>query len=233
MKMKYWLTSILAISSAVASSGQQNSPPPAQPADNGPTLAATMQYIQQKLSEKGRIGWAEARSNQPGITRREFVQLTDVMADPAACTLFTTESLEISIDAEKGKAFTSGGKPINPDDLRTQMVETDTVSFRDAEKITVEKMQDVKNQSLVEAAHPEITVTVTPTVFFLKLLSSRPVFSIHTSSTVGSKAPVEKDTTSKVNGYTFADQDMANRVAKAMTHAMELCGGGVTKKELF
>jgi hypothetical protein len=24
-----------------------------------------------------------------------------------------------------------------------------------------------------------------------------------------------------------------NRVAKAMIHAMELCGGGVTKKELF
>jgi hypothetical protein len=53
------------------------------------------------------------------------------------------------------------------------------------------------------------------------------------SSTIGKHEPVEKDGTSKVSGVVFPDEDTANRVAKAMMHAMELCGGGVTKKELF
>jgi hypothetical protein len=44
---------------------------------------------------------------------------------------------------------------------------------------------------------------------------------------------VEKDLTGKTTGITTRDEDTANRVAKAMTHAMELCGGGVTKKEIF
>ena len=45
--------------------------------------------------------------------------------------------------------------------------------------------------------------------------------------------PAEKDHTSKTDGITVRDEDTANRLAKALTHAMELCGGGVTKKELF
>jgi hypothetical protein len=44
---------------------------------------------------------------------------------------------------------------------------------------------------------------------------------------------VEKDTTSKTDGITIRDEETANKVAKAMSHAMELCGGGVTKKDLF
>ena len=76
-------------------------------------------------------------------------------------------------------------------------------------------------------------MTVTPPVFYVKFWASSAVFSAHTSTTKGKQAPVEKDNTSKMNGLTFRDEDTANRVAKAMTHAMELCGGGVTKKELF
>jgi hypothetical protein len=76
-------------------------------------------------------------------------------------------------------------------------------------------------------------VTVTPPVFYVKFWASSAVFSVHDSTTKGSQTPVEKDDASKTNGLTFRDEDTADRVAKAMTHAMELCGGGVTKKELF
>jgi hypothetical protein len=109
----------------------------------------------------------------------------------------------------------------------------DTTSFKQIEKITVERLEDITHQALVDDAHPEVTVTVTPPVFYVMLSSSSAVFSAHTSTTHGSQAPVEKDAASKTNGLTFRDQDTANRVAKAMIHAMELCGGGVTKKELF
>ena len=49
MKMKYWLTSALVFGFAIAAWGQQSAPPPTAPADSGPTLAATMQYIQGKV----------------------------------------------------------------------------------------------------------------------------------------------------------------------------------------
>ena len=233
MKSKYHLTSILAFGFAIATWGQQAAPTSVNPADSGPTLAMTMQFIQEKLSQQGQVSWAQSRSNQPGVTYRSFTQVSDVMADPATCTLYTTETVEGTVDLPKGKDARIGGKIVTANDLRTHKVETDTTSLKQIEKITVEKLQDVENQAYAEAAHPEITVTVTPPIFYLKLSASSAVFSVHVSSTQGDQPPVEKDITSKINGLTFRDEDTANHVAKAMTHAMELCGGGVAKKELF
>ena len=234
MQMKYWFTSILAFGFAIAAWGQQSAPPVPKPADHSPTLAATMQFIQEKLSEQGKVGWAQTMSNHPGWTTRIFINLSDVMADPAACTLYTTETIDSSIEPPKGTTFKpSGGKQVTADDFRTHAVETDSVPFKLVEKITVEKMQDVVNQDLLENAHPEINVTVTPPVFYVKLWASSAVFSTHTSTTKGNQAPVEKDATSNKSGYTFRDEESANHMAKAMIHAMELCGGGVTKKELL
>src|SRR5208283_678932 len=225
MRKNYLLVSMLAFGFTVAAWGQENAPPPAKPADSGPTLAATMQFIQEKLSERGRIGWAETRSNQPGFTRRKFVQLTDVMADPAACTLYTSEAVDNAIELPPGRTLKPGG-PLTVDDLHIHMAETDTISFKQIEKITVVKMQDIENQAFAEAAHPEVTATLTPPVFYVKLEASNAVFSVHTSTTKGAQAPVENETTSKINGFTFSDKDAANRVANAMTHAMELREGG-------
>jgi hypothetical protein len=233
MKMKNRLTSVLIFGFSIAAWSQQSAPPPVAPAESGPTLAATMQYIQEKLSEQGKVGWAETFSNRPGWTQREFVIHSDVMADPAACALYTTGTVDIIVDLPQGKTFSIGGKPVTADDLRTHIVEMDTFFFKQIEKVTVEKQQDMANQAFVEAAHPEITVTVTPPVFAVKLWASTAVFSSHTSTTKGNQPPVEKDAATKTNGLFFRDEDTANRVAKAMTHAMQLCGGGVTKKELF
>jgi hypothetical protein len=228
VKTKYLLTSILAFGLATAAWGQQSVPLQAQPADSGPTLPATMQFIQEKLSEQGQVGWVEIISN--GMTRRNFLNVADVMADPAACTLYTTETSDTTIDLPKGRALKPG---VTAADLRTHTVETDTTSFKQVEKITIEKLQDITNQAYAEAAHPELTVTLTPPVFYVKLWASNAVFSGHTSTTKGNQTPVEKDVTSKIGGITIRDEDTANRVAKAMTHAMELCGGGATKKSLF
>ena len=230
MKMKFWFAPILEFGCAITAWGQQSTPPPAKPVDSGPTLAATMQFIQEKLSEQGKVGWAETGSNHPGMIMRKFVTVADVMADPEACTLYTTETVDETFDLPKGQTLKPG---FTADDLHSHTVETEPISFKQVEKISVEKMQDINNQSLAEAAHPEITVTVTPPVFYVKLWASSAVFSAHMSTTKGKQAPVEKDATSKTNGLTFRDEETANKVAKAMTHAMELCGGGVTKKELF
>jgi len=228
--MKHLLISILVLGVAAGACGQQAAPTPAKAADSGPTLAATMQFIQEKLSQQGQVGWAETYSNQPNVPRRIFVQLTDVMADPAACTLYTTETNETFVDLPKGSTFKSNGKPVNDDDLHTHIVETDTVSFKQVEKVTVEF---IVNRALGVPAHPEISARLTPPIFYVRLWPSDAVFAIHASTTTGKQAPVEKDVTSKIMGYYYRDQETANKVAKAMTHAMELCGGGVTKKDLF
>jgi hypothetical protein len=227
---EYYLASILVSGFAIGAWAQQAAPTQAAPADSGPTLAQTMQFIQEKLSQQGQVAWAVTSSSQPGMTMRHFVIISDVMADPATCTLFTTYTSDQIFDLPKGKTLKPG---FTTDDLHTQTVETDTTPFKQVEKITVEKQQDVENRALAEQAHPEITVTLTPPVFYVKMWASSAVFSAHTSTTQGKRAPVEKDSTSKLDGITVRDEDTANRLAKAMTHAMELCGGGVAKKELF
>ena len=192
-----------------------------------------MQFIQEKLSEQGKVGWVETFSNQPGFIYRWFYNLADVMADPAACTLYNTEITEETVDFPKGKNLVIGGKPITADDIRTHTVRTATTPFKQVEKIIVVKRQEAVNLIYAASAHGEIAVTVTPPVFYVTMMASSTVFSAHTSTTKGNQAPVEIDATNKINSYTFRDEDTANRVAKAMTHAMELCGGGVTKKEIF
>jgi hypothetical protein len=191
-----------------------------------------MQFIQEKLSQQGQVGWAETISNQPGWTIRQLVSLADVMADPAACTLYTSEAVDRTTELPKGRVLKPGG-PLTVDDLHTRIVETDTISFKQVEKVTVEKEQDVENQALAEAAHPDVTLTVTPLTFYVKLSGSSAVMSSHLSSTKGKHEAVERDVTEKMSGFAFRDEDAANHVAKAMTHAVELCGGGVTRKELF
>jgi len=233
MKIQYGLTPILAFGFTLAAWGQQSAAPPANPADSGPTLAATMQFIQEKLTEQGQVAWAETHSNQPGITWRKFAVISDVMADPATCTFYSTSTLDTSADLPKGKNFKVGGKEVTADDLRARTVETSTTSAKQVEKITVESLQNIQNQQLAEAAHPDVTVTVTPPVFYVKLWASSAAFSGHTSTTRSNQAPIEKDVASKTGGVVFRDEDTANRVAKAMIHAMELCGGGVTKKDIF
>jgi hypothetical protein len=230
VRRKYYLASIFALGFAIQAWGQQAAPTPANPADNGPTLAQTMQFIQEKLSQQGQVAWAQTLSNQPGLTYRYFVNIGDVMADPAACALYTTITLDITIDVPHGKVLKPG---VTADDLHERMVETDTTPLKQVERITIEKMQDIQNQANLEAAHPERIAAVTPPVFLVKLWASSPVFSAHKSTTQGRQASVEKDVTDNVGGFTIRDEDTANRVAKALTHAMELCGGGVPKKELF
>lgn len=203
---------------------------PSKSNGGGPTLAATTQFIQEKLNEQGQFGWAQTLSNNPEWTYRALFNLADVTADPAACTLYATEIEDYTTDPPPGKALKPG---LNVDNLHTHMVVTDTIFFKKVEKITVEKMEDISNQANAEAGFPDVKTTITPPVFYVKLWASSAVFTIHTSTTTGKQAPVEKDQTSKTDGIITRDEETANKVAKAMTHAMELCGGGITKEELF
>ncbi len=196
---------------------------------DGLTLAATMQLIKEKLSQQGQFSWTETQSNLPGVTYRISDTIADVKTDLATCTLITTETVDSMVDISIGSTLNVGGKLVTADEMRSHIVETDTTPLKQVEKIIVEKVQDSRNKVYATAGHPEISVMVTPPVFYVMLSASSAVISGHTATTKGNQAKVEKDKTFKTNGLAFRDEETANRVAKAMTHAMELCGGGVSK----
>ena len=60
-------------------------------------------------------------------------------------------------------------------DFRIHQSETDTISLKKVEKITVEKMRDRENQRFAESAHPEIKVTLVTPVFYVELWATEPV----------------------------------------------------------
>jgi hypothetical protein len=196
-------------------------------AESGPTLAVTMKFIQEKLDQQGQVSWTETKSNQPGVVYRVFDTIADTKVDLATCTLITKETLDTSVD------LPAGSNPAAANDLRSHIEETDTTPFKQIEKIIVEKVQESRNKVYAASDHPEITVTVTPTVFYVMLSASSAIISGHRATTKGNQASVQKDANSKTNGLAFRDEDTANRVAKAMTHAMELCGSSKTENEPF
>lgn len=71
------LALILATASVVSIDAQQNVPPPPKPPDNGPSLEVTMKFIQDKMNEQGRVGYAYTQSNLNGVTFRVFYRADD------------------------------------------------------------------------------------------------------------------------------------------------------------
>ena len=161
-------SALLAVSTGLA---QQT--PVTKPADNGPSLEVTMNFIQEKLRAKATAPFHGA--------------LTNAEANPANCQLTLL-----------------GGDP-------NEAVEV--VKFAEIEKIEVFQRVNPDNE---------------PFKYPFDLM-------FHTKSQTGVNRYIRKDFRKgnlKVlmsRGQAelrFEEQDMADRVAKAMIHAVELCGGG-------
>jgi hypothetical protein len=210
---------------------QRAVPPPPKPADSGPSLEDTMKFVQDRMNNQGSVGYVSNRSNLPGVTFRNYYTISGVVVDPSACTLQTTETTVETLEVPPGSINKENGKPYNVDDYSSRRVEMTTIHLREIESLRVESMQDMGNRSWVEAAHPEVTVTVTPAVYYLTLIASKPVFAFHLTYTIGKQPAKEVDNSAKEDHLSFRDEETADRMAKALTHAVELCGGG--DKDLF
>ncbi|MGA2572010.1 MAG: energy transducer TonB [Terracidiphilus sp.] len=192
-----------------------------KPVESGPSLAEIMQFIQDKMKEQGQVAFVATISsrNQPGVAIRENVRSTvdDVVADPASCTLHTNGTVDQSIETS------SGGKSLTAGTLDQHL--QGTAAFRDVGRTAVENMEGGMNRRFAESGHPEFTVTVAPPVFVVVLSSSTPVFSAHRSVTKGAGPPTVTDGPVNQLEFVFLNEETANQVAKAMGHAVELCGG--------
>ncbi len=188
MKTLRVVVSVLVFTAFSAAFAQTAVAPPPQPAGNGPSLAVTMQFIQDKMNEQGKINYAlythDNAKNEDWPVYQISIEASNVVADPATCRITWH------------KVTTNGGKVgINGDfslDLRN------VLSFEVRTSTYEAKMEDTAR------GNPQLDKRQDP-----------PYFAV----------------TAKLKGNTetplfFSSEEMANRVAKALTHAVELCGGG-------
>jgi hypothetical protein len=167
-------------------------PPAALPADNGPSLAETMQFIQDKLNDLGKVSFVDFLQNaHDGNTWTEthIRETSNVVADPFQCRIsYHRKAIN--------KSIYSG------DDIWDNNY---VFSLRDVQEIVVKPWEQETTEFFAKTGTPHIIVTST----------SPPITTLVVRRPHGEQ-----------NAFRFTNADLADRVAKAMLHAVELCGGG-------
>jgi hypothetical protein len=188
MKTLRIIVSVLVLTVFSAAIAQQPVPPPPQPADNGPSLAVTMQFIQDKMNEQGKIDYTlythDNSNGEDWPVYQISIEVTNVIANPATCRITWHK-----VTANGGKVGIDKDYSLDLRNVLTFEVRTSTYEA---------KMEDTAN------GHPALDKRQDP-----------PYFAV--------TAKLKGDTETP---FFFTSEDMANRVAKAMVHAVELCGGG-------
>jgi hypothetical protein len=184
-----FLTLGLAATTALA---QLSVPPPPQPtadkpAASGPTIEATMNFIENKVNAVGTVSFSayiHDSSNNSDWTQKISSTISSAVANPGACSI------------RYHRLVTNNGKTEHDEDV--------VINMHEVQSITV--MTDAQDwQSfLAHSGDNAKSVKEDPEIFALVVKLSR-----------GTEPTLR-----------FFDQEMANRVAKAMIHAVDLCGGG-------
>jgi hypothetical protein len=216
------LTIVLAAPTALAQQGVPLPPqPPADkppaapqpaapaPAANGPSLEVTMKFIQDKVNEQGMI---------------IYIQNANDTNTGAPITLSGNVSVESSVTA----VDLAGGLSLQESVNQRQTI-TWRVYFKDIGKLEVLNSTDYKHR-----INPVSKIWVDDPPYFeiVVHLAGGKTVQQHTRVTAKSETPKhaamykESDVNVKEFALHFHDEETANRVAKAMIHAVELCGGG-------
>ena len=173
----------LAVSTAVA---QKKSAPP-KPKDSGPSLEATMRFIQDKLSDIGKVNYVifgQDTSNNTTFTGSDSEEFSNITVSDQCRIQYHLKRIE------DGKIQEEGNYGFNLSIVQDVVVEPAERFLND------EYAASGQPTGVATSTNPPITV----------LLVRRP---------------------HHVRNYLiFTDPDLADRVAKAITHAIELCGGG-------
>jgi hypothetical protein len=189
--------------SASVAQGQQKKPvpPPPKPADEGPSLETTMKFIREKLAERGQVNFTSSAS-----TGLKFEPaFNEVTADSSKCQLSTVSVVH-------------GDKEYRFDN---------SLSFHDVEKIEVILFADHLNRIHIDEGHPEIQETIVPARYSVNIFMMTGKLAHKSfSATARGEAASPENLDKKIESILMPDEDSANHLAKAMVHAVELCGGG-------
>ncbi|MGD0683021.1 MAG: hypothetical protein ABR990_13345 [Terracidiphilus sp.] len=162
--------------------------PAATPADTGPSLAESMQFIQDKLNNLGKVAFVE------------FMQ--DVNTGPVGTFTLTNEISNLVGDQNQCRISYHRKMTFNG---KTTLDNNDGFSLRDVQDIVVKPWEQYQNEIFARNGTPNYTITS----------SNPPIILLQVRRPHGEE-----------NVVLFADADLADRVARAMQHAVELCGGG-------
>ena len=158
------------------------------PASTGPSLADTMQFIQDKLNNLGKTAFVE------------FMQ--DVNTGPAGTFTITNEINNLVGDQNQCRISYHRKMSFNG---KTTLDKNDAFSLRDVQDILVKPWEQYQNEIFARNGTPNYTITSSnPPIILLQVRRPR----------------------GEENVVLFTDTDLADRVARAMQHAVELCGGG-------
>jgi hypothetical protein len=195
-------TCIVVLSTGSAVSQQPVSPPP-NPVSNGPSLAVTMQFIQEKLNDNGKSSWIDnAQSTRfAGMNWQDTVthEISNLVANEGQCGISYHFFAKHSV-AYRWIAYSDG---------KNNKGEDSSFSLRAVQEIVVKPWEQYETEWLAKNGHPDTTVN---------------------SCTPGMTALVVRQPHGVENVFVFNDASLADRVAKAMVHAVELCGGGKSEE---
>jgi len=193
MKIRNWLAASLLSGIALTLFAQQPVAPPPKPTANGPSLEVTLQFIQNKLNEIGKVSFVEFRQDVSGGGNSNIIftnEVSKVVADQHQCRIsFHWQT------TREGSTLSSG----------------DTwFPLSDVQEIVVRPYEQYRNEGFAKKGQPNIIITSTnPPMVVLEV-----------------RRPHDEE-----KFFQFTDAALADRDAKAMIHAVELCGGG--NKEPF
>jgi len=183
---RIWVLMLIMLIAVSVAALAQDVPPPPKPADAGPSLEVTLNFIQERLEAVGPVNYiVYFHDNKVGsdYTNSFREQNTRVQATAASCIVAYHTYLK-----------------------QEDKVTEANLGFRlkEVREVKVLTEEQVMRAGDANAGHPELTHRVDPPVFEL----------------------VVERTDNKTNGFVFFDESVANRVAQALVHAVELCGGG-------
>jgi hypothetical protein len=155
---------------------QQAVPPPPKPADSGPSLEATMKFIQDKLNDLGPISYTLDNTDDGTVINLYRSTVSSVVASAANCNISYKWKDEVP-------GILANEYDVDIPLKEVESIKIDTIAAPDAYKATAIRPQTYV--LLVHGAHND-----------------------------------------QWDSLLFQDDALADRVAKALIHAIELCGGG-------
>ncbi|MGA7410094.1 MAG: hypothetical protein WBW33_06385 [Bryobacteraceae bacterium] len=187
-------------------------PPPPPKKDSGPSLEDTLGFIRDKLNGQGRVSWMVTTHDQSkgqDVTSSWHYVVSDVTTNLAACAVSFNEVTNMN---------------------RFQFDYSWRFSFRDIEKLVVEPEKESQKRNLAETANkgggPFTFVSEEPEVYSLTLYANGKKLHYHLSTKRNGVRLIEYESEASITDFIVRDDDMAQRMAKALNHAVELCGGG-------